>query len=129
MKCRRLNCVQGERPTRTLDIPGGHIDEGENPKQSVVREVFEETGVRVIEPKPVAYKKITVQIPKPDVWRYPYPTGYMLYYMCKVVEETPFEGNADTHGRVWLRPDEYEKSPWYVGEKKLVDEIIKEYLK
>ena len=116
---------EGERPTRVLDVPGGHIDAGEDPEQSVIRETFEETGVRVEMPKLVAYKKITIHSPKPEGYRYPHPVSYMLYYLCKVSEETPFEGNADTHGRVWLAPDEYEKSPWYLQEKIMVDKILK----
>ena len=119
---------EGERPIRMLDVPGGHVDEGETPDVCAVREAFEETGVRVTNPRLVAYKKITHQDPKPEGWRYPYPTGYMLFYLCEVLEETPFDGNDDTHGRVWLESNEYEKSPWYVGDKVMVDEIIKEYL-
>lgn len=51
---------EGERPTRTLDIPGGHIDAGETPEQSLIRETFEETGVHIQKPKLVAYKKIII---------------------------------------------------------------------
>ena len=119
---------EGERPMRTLDIPGGHIDAGEDPEQSVVRETFEETGVHVQMPKFVAYKKITIAGEKPQGYRYPHPVSYMLYYLCKVAEETTFEGNEDTHGRVWLEPEEYEKSPFYLNEKVLVDEIVKKYI-
>lgn len=32
-----------------LDIPGGSIDEGENPEQAVIREIEEETGLKVSE--------------------------------------------------------------------------------
>lgn len=119
---------EGERPTRTLDIPGGHIDEGETPEVSVVRETFEETGVHVKAPKLVAYKKITIRGPKPAGWLYPCPVSYMLYYLCEVAEETPFEGNADAHGRVWLPHEEYEKSAWYVEDKAMVDAVLKDVI-
>ena len=118
---------EGERPTRILDIPGGHCDLGENPIDCAVRETFEETGIRVRNPKLVAYKKITINSAKPDGYRYPYPVSYMSYYLCQIAEETEFAGNDEVHGRVWLAPDEYEKSPWYLEEKVMVDEIIKEY--
>lgn len=118
---------EGERLTRSLDIPGGHIDEGEDPEQSAVREAFEETGVHVQMPKLVAYKKIIIYDSKPTEYRYPYPVSYMLYYLCKVSEETVFKGSDETHGRVWLQPHEYEKSTWYINDKILADEIVREY--
>ena len=116
---------EGQRPARMLDIPGGHIEKGEKPEESVIRETFEETGVRVKVKKLFAYKKVTVTTPKPEKYRYPYPLSYMLFYLCEVVEETPFEGNNDTHGRVWLSPQEFDKSPWYVDNKVLMKEIVK----
>ena len=118
---------EGERPKRTLDIPGGHCDPGELPVECAIRETFEETGVRVNMPKPVGYKKIIHTGPMPEGWQYPYPTGYMAYYLCQIAEETEFVGNNEVHGRVWLKPNEFEKSPWYLAEKGLVDEIVKEY--
>lgn len=116
---------KGERAERTLDVPGGHIDQGETPEQAAARETFEETGVRVCNPRLVAYKKITIHSPKPEGYRYAYPISYMLYYRCDVAEETPFAGNHETHGRVWLSPEEYEKSRWWVGDKEMVDAIVK----
>jgi 8-oxo-dGTP diphosphatase len=115
---------EGERPTRRLDIPGGHIDEGETPEECAVRETFEETGVHVKVIKLAGYKKVMGLGPRPEGWRYPYPTGYMAFYLCEVVEETPFDGNEDTHGRVWLPQSEFEKSEWCKQNIDLLKEII-----
>ncbi len=117
---------EGERPIRQLDIPGGHIDPGESPEAAVIRETFEETGVHVHNPKLLGYLKITTHVPEaenPSI--YPYPIGYMLYYVCDVLSEEPFEGNDDTHGRVWLPFTEFDKSEWCVKNKILLDEVIK----
>lgn len=116
----------GERPTRTLDIPGGHIDTGESPEQSVTRETFEETGVHIKNVRLVAVKKITIAGVKPEGYRYPHPISYMLYYLGQVSEETAFEGNEDTHGRAWLQPSEYTKSLFCQTEKILIDAITNE---
>ena len=116
---------EGERLTRTLDIPGGHIEGKETPEQSVIRETFEETGVIIKSPKLVAYKKIIIHSPEPNDWKYSYPISYMLYFLAKVKKETKFDGNKDTHGRVWLKPQEYKKSQWCVIDKILIDEILK----
>lgn len=115
----------GEREGRTLDIPGGHIDPGETPEQAVVRETFEETGVRVSVRNLVGYQEVTLTAAKPDNYRYPYPKSYMAFYLCDIVEETPFEGNDDTHGRVWLAPEMFETSSWCVDNKIFLEEIIK----
>ena len=115
---------EGERETRQLDIPGGHIETGETPEQAVERETFEETGVKVKVQKLVAHGKVTIHIPKPENYKYPYPTSYMLFYICDVLEELPFDGNEDTHGRVWLAPSEFEKSKWCIENKILLDAIM-----
>ena len=115
---------EGERPTRTLDIPGGHSDAGETPDATAVRETFEETGVRVKISKLAACQKITIIVPKPEAYRYPYPVSYMLYYLCDVVEETAFAGNAEVHGRVWLPLDQLSTCPWYLENKVMMDEIL-----
>ncbi len=115
---------EGERPTRRYDVPGGHVDGEETPEEAVVRETFEETGVRVRVIKLVAYNKVTLLCQKPESWRYPYPESYMAFYLCEVVEETPFEGNEETHGRIWLKKEEYQKSEWCVINGVLLDAVI-----
>ncbi len=117
---------KGERPTQRLDIPGGHVDEGETSEQAVIRETLEETGVIVKVRKFVAYKKITIVGPKPENYRYPYPTGYMGFYICDIVEELPFEGNKETLGRIWLEQKDFATSPWCIENKILFDEVLKQ---
>lgn len=120
---------EGERPTRRLDIPGGHIDDGEHPKTTVVRETYEETGVRVGNPNLIGYMKITTHVPKFDnPSRYPYPTGYMLFYVCDVVSEEDFDGNEDTHGRAWIPFGDFDKNEWCIKHRVFLGEVMK-YLK
>ena len=116
---------EGERPTRRLDIPGGHIDNGESPQQSCIREVYEETGVVIKVIKLVAYSSFTLTIPKPENYKYPYPKSYMVFYLCKVVNEEDFNGNEATHGRVWLASEDFHKSQWCIENKKFLEEVMK----
>jgi 8-oxo-dGTP diphosphatase len=116
---------EGERPTRRLDIPGGHLDPGEHPERGVIRETFEETGVHVHSPRLIGYKRITVHGPKPEGSIYPHPTSYLLFYRCDVAEETPFEGNHEVHGRVWLAPHEHDRSPWCVEERAFLEAVAR----
>ena len=37
-------------------FPGGHIEEGESLAESVIREIYEETGLTIVDPKLVAVK-------------------------------------------------------------------------
>ena len=97
------------------------------PDVSAVRETLEETGIVVVSPRLVAFNENTVNSPKPEGWRYPYPTGYMLFYLCELVEEKPFEGSEDTHGRVWVSPEEFKNVPWCVKNKILLDEVVHIY--
>ncbi len=115
---------EGERPTRRYDIPGGHIDTGEKPEEAVIRETFEETGVRVKVKKIVAYNKVTILSEKPENYKYPYPVSYMAYYLCEVTEETPFKGNEDAHGRVWLEKKDFEKVEWCIKNKILLGSVM-----
>ena len=39
-----------------MPFPGGHIEEGESLAESVIREVYEETGLTIADPKLVAVK-------------------------------------------------------------------------
>ncbi|MCX6755263.1 MAG: NUDIX hydrolase [Candidatus Nomurabacteria bacterium] len=116
---------KGERPTRILDISGGHIDQGESPEEACTREAFEETGVRVKIKRLAGYSNLTITCPKPENYNYPYPTSCMLFYLCEIINEEDFNGNEDTHGRVWLAPEDFNKSEWCIKNKIFLEEVIK----
>ncbi len=60
--------VQDRRDTGWPGIvfPGGHVEEGESFTESVIREVWEETGIRVEKPKLCGLKQFTTE----DGYRY-----------------------------------------------------------
>ena len=39
----------------SLEIPGGKVDDGEQPQETAVRECLEETGVRCLNPQPLVF--------------------------------------------------------------------------
>lgn len=79
-------------------FPGGHIEEGESIAESVVREVYEETGLTITAPKLVAVKDW-----KPD------EGGRYIVFCYKA---TRFSGQlrSSEEGEVsWVEKDQLEK--------------------
>jgi len=57
--------------SRGWDIPGGHTDPEESPKQTLIREAAEESGIGVTDPEPIGY----LTIEKPDE-----PPAFISFY-------------------------------------------------
>lgn len=114
-----------ERGKRVFDIPGGHLEVGETVEEGVLRETLEETGVIIENIKPLAYMKIKILDTKPDGYIYPYPISYMVYFKGDIKEELPFEGNEESHGRVWISKEQFSESHWCPQNKELLKELYK----
>lgn len=79
-------------------FPGGHIEEGESLAESVIREVYEETGLTIVDPKLVAVK----DWPLDDGGRY-------IVFCYKAIR---FSGQlrSSEEGEVsWVEKDQLEK--------------------
>ena len=79
-------------------FPGGHIEEGESLAESVIREVYEETGLTIADPKLVAVKD----------WE-PEEGGRYIVFCYKATE---FKGQlrSSDEGEVsWVKKDQLEK--------------------
>lgn len=61
-------------------LPGGAVDPGEHPAQALVREVFEETGLKV---RPLALSAV---LGGSEGFRHLYPNGDTAEYMIAVFE-------------------------------------------
>jgi 8-oxo-dGTP diphosphatase len=55
-------------PHHEVQLPGGGIDPGENPVQALHREVYEETGWRVANPRKLGTFRRFVFMPEYDMW-------------------------------------------------------------
>ena len=62
-----LLTYQGD-PHYEIQLPGGGIDPGENPAQALHREVFEETGWRIGQPRKLGTFRRFVFMPEYDMW-------------------------------------------------------------
>ena len=88
---------------RGWDIPGGHIESGENPQQAAVRETIEEAQV-IVEPlELVGVQELEVfgNLPR-DGWTR--PLSAQLFFLCKVVEILPFIATSEAADRDFLPP-------------------------
>jgi 8-oxo-dGTP pyrophosphatase MutT (NUDIX family) len=88
---------------RGWDIPGGHIDPGETPVQTVVRETMEEAGALVEPVELVGVQELEVfgLLPR-DGWSGRHST--QVFYLCRVVELLPFTPNSEAVQRDLFAP-------------------------
>ena len=79
-------------------FPGGHIEEGESLAESVIREVYEETGLTIAAPKLVAVKDW-----EPD-------EGIRYIVFCYKATEFTGKLRSSEEGEVsWVEKDQLEK--------------------
>ncbi len=91
------------KSARKFSLPGGGIDEGENLKEAVKREVFEETGARVQPVKLISKSFYTV--PMTYEGKSFFSRRVEFFYICKFikyehVEHLGLEGEFDDKVRV-----------------------------
>lgn len=89
-------------------LPGGSVEEGESPIETLKREVEEETSCRVETLTPLSYQKVISQVDG--------STTIRLHYFCTVSKISEFE--SDVAGSVekiiWIDPKDYEQ---YIEDK------------
>ena len=79
-------------------FPGGHIEEGESLAESVIREVYEETGLTITDPKLVAVKD----------WE-PEEGGRYIVFCYKATEFTGQLRSSEEGEVSWVKKDQLEK--------------------
>jgi 8-oxo-dGTP diphosphatase len=82
------------------DLPGGHVDEGEDPKESLVRELREELGITASEPSRPPMHEIRTATFDMQIWLVDRWTG------------TPVNAAPDEHDAVaWFETSDLDSLP------------------
>ena len=82
----------------TLDLPGGFVDNYENAEQGMVREIEEETGLKV------EADKVQYMFSIPNIYRYSGMDIHTLdlFFLCRVAEDAEVKAADDAAELTWL---------------------------
>ncbi len=97
---------------RGWDFPGGHVEEGESPEETMRREVYEETGARLGPARLLGYQLLQLLAPRPEGYKYPYPDSYQVFYYACVASLDPFTPTPESRGAGLLPPDRAREIRW-----------------
>jgi 8-oxo-dGTP diphosphatase len=112
---------------RGWDIPGGHIEAGEHPEQTVRREVMEETGATLEALQLLGYQHLRLLGPRPDGYHYPYPEAYQVFYRARVATLRDFVPTAETYGRGFLTPADVHTLKWVQHNRVLYETALQAF--
>lgn len=97
---------------RGWDIPGGHMEPGETPEDTVRREVHEETGAELGPIRLFAAQQIEIAAPCPRDYRYPYPISYQVFYCGPVARLASFAATDEVSARGLFDPLQAQQLAW-----------------
>ncbi len=97
---------------RGWDVPGGHVEAGEQPEETARREVYEETGATLGPLHPLGYHRLRLLGSRPESYRYPYPICYQVFYYAQVTALPNFLATTETRGRALFPPTEARALRW-----------------
>lgn len=98
--------------SRMWDIPGGHVEDGETITETAIREVLEETNVKIKNLSLIGFDELHVNGNRPEGYDYPFPTSYLAYFLADVDEMLDFTAEFETSEREFFTLEEAKEIPW-----------------
>lgn len=113
-----------QKDNRGWDIPGGHVEKGEMPEETLIREVYEETGVVVQTPKNFGYIQYIINGDIPVDYPYPYPDTYIILYFAEYVSVGTFHKTEESHGGEFKTIEEVRNTECYKKNSVLFEYVL-----
>jgi len=83
------------KPGRGLEIPGGHIEAGEDAHAGALREGLEEAGCHFEELIPIGFVRMVSDGTPPEEWDYPHPLGFQQFFAGRVARLDDYVENEE----------------------------------
>jgi len=113
-----LLTYQGD-PHFEIQLPGGGIDPGEHPLNALHREVFEETGWRIAQPRKLGTFRRFTFMPEYDMW---------AEKLCHIYLARPVRSHGPPtepgHMAIWLEPRDAIMELYNDGDADFVTKLI-----
>lgn len=110
---------------RGFNVPGGHIEAGETPEETLHREAYEEayvtgalTYLGAIQVDHTENEKFVKNGKYPRI-------GYQLFYRMDITQCLPFLRQHETLSRIWVEPEEV---PYVMDDHEIALLVLKEAL-
>lgn len=115
------NFLMTKLHARGWDIPGGHIERGETPEQTMRREVMEEAAVELGSVHLFGYQRIRLLGDVPEGYRYPHPESFQVFYIGAVAKILPFSPTAEAGARTFFPLAEALQQRWVQDNQLMFD--------
>jgi 8-oxo-dGTP diphosphatase len=107
------------QPVPELQLPGGGIDPGESPIRALHREVFEETGWTITQPRRLGAFRRFAYMPEYDLWAEKLCIIYLAWPVR--MRDLPTEPG---HTAVWANPAKAARDLGNAGDRYFVSRIL-----
>ena len=84
-------------------LPGGRLDETDQPEQGLMREALEETGLKIKVVTPVHVAR----------WGTEKPPKYSAFFLCRLIGKQTVKISHEHTKSKWIKFSEIEKIPWH----------------